>query len=190
MDPLRVALFLGLVFHKALWEVLKRGEGGAGRQESAPVPRGLGAVKLLKVLMLTFLLVQTLFLDVLPIADEPRALRVAGAIVFFFGLATAVAGRLRLGRSWVDLEDYRVLPRQALVTTGIYRYVRHPIYAGDLLLLVGLELALNSWLVLGVALPVVVVVRQVMAEEGILARAFPSYRDYSTRTKRFIPFVV
>jgi protein-S-isoprenylcysteine O-methyltransferase Ste14 len=97
---------------------------------------------------------------------------------------------LHLGGNWVDLEDYQVLPTQALVTSGIYQYLRHPIYAGDVLLLFGLELALNSWLVLGVVAIFVVALRQALAEEKLLARTFPGYGAYCAQTKRFLPFVL
>jgi protein-S-isoprenylcysteine O-methyltransferase Ste14 len=83
-----------------------------------------------------------------------------------------------------------VLPEHSLVQHGLYRYVRHPIYTGDLLMLAGLQLALNSWLVLAVALAAVVVVRQSRVEEAMLARHMPGYPVYRARTKRFIPFVV
>jgi protein-S-isoprenylcysteine O-methyltransferase Ste14 len=88
------------------------------------------------------------------------------------------------------VEEAQVLPEQQVVSSGIYGYIRHPIYTGDLLLLAGLELALNSWLVLGVLAPLVMVVRRAKAEEAILSRALPEYADYTARTKRFIPFVV
>ena len=183
-------LLLGLVFHKLLWEYLKRTE-----TRPQPVRRSSGSavlhvVKLGKIAALGFLLVQTLWLDVVPISRRPRSVRVIGLILYVLGLATAVAGRVQLGKDWANLEDSRVMQGQALVTDGIYRYVRHPIYTGDLLLLAGLELALNSWLVLVVAIPLVVVARQVGKEEELLGRAFPDYGDYRQRTKRFIPLVV
>jgi len=80
-------------------------------------------------------------------------LRTVGLLIYLGGLALAIAGRLGLGSNWVDLEDSRVLPRHAVVSSGIYRFIRHPIYTGDLLLLAGLQLALNSWLVVAVLIP-------------------------------------
>jgi protein-S-isoprenylcysteine O-methyltransferase Ste14 len=115
-------------------------------------------------------------------------LRIIGVIIYLIGLSMAILGRFQLGQNWIDLEDYRVLAGQSLVTHGIYRYVRHPIYTGDLLLLLGLELALNSWLVLGVCIPLLIVLRQAMAEEALLAQAFPGYDAYRARTGRFLPF--
>jgi protein-S-isoprenylcysteine O-methyltransferase len=51
-----------------------------------------------------------------------------------------------LGDNWASLLDYQIKPGQKLVTTGIYKYLKHPLYLGDILWLTGLELTLNSWL--------------------------------------------
>ncbi len=146
-------------------------------------------VKPLKILVLVFILTQTLFLDLFPIADDPYVLQICGSLIYFLGLCTAILGRIQLGENWVDLEDYQVLPEQSLTTHGIYRYIRHPIYSGDIILLIGLQLALNSWLVVMVFAVLMVTVKQVLAEEVLLARVFPNYGAYCRRTKRFIPFV-
>jgi len=189
MEPLRIVLFLGLVFHKLLWELLKK------RNRLASVrrrPSGFLAkwfIKPLKALALAFLALQTLFLDLFPIVAQPSALRVWGTVIYFVGLGTAILGRVQLGKNWMDLEDFQVLPEQSLVTKGIYAYIRHPIYTGDILLLIGLQLALNSWLVLAVLIPLRIAVKQALAEESALAHGFPAYQTYCKRTKRFIPFI-
>ncbi|MCK5642499.1 MAG: isoprenylcysteine carboxylmethyltransferase family protein [Gammaproteobacteria bacterium] len=190
MGILRLILFLGLVFHKLVWEVLKRRDRMPGvRQRSAKRPLK-SLVKFAKVVVLVFLVLQTLFLNLFPISNQPTLFRIIGTAIYLIGLATAVLGRLQLGKNWVDLEDYQVLPEQSLVTNGIYRYIRHPIYTGDVLLLVGLELALNSWLVLGIFIPLLVVVNSALTEEALLSQAFPGYNAYCKRTKRFIPFII
>jgi protein-S-isoprenylcysteine O-methyltransferase Ste14 len=171
-----------------VWEVLKRTRREqVSRAQTEPFVR---VVKSAKMAVLAFLIVQTLCLDVLPIARESGPLRAIGAALFLAGLAIAVIARIQLGQNWMDLEDARVLPTQSLVQHGLYRYVRHPIYTGDVLLLVGLELALNSWLVLAVVFATGIVVRQCLLEEAMLARHIPGYPVYRARTKRFIPFVV
>lgn len=187
---LRGFLFLGLVLHKVVWEVLGRRERKPRVWKQFLRMPGRGLVKLLKGVVLAFLGFQTIFLDLFPIAEEPTKFRIIGTAIYFGGLATAVIGRLQLGKNWMDLEDYEVLAGQSLVANGIYRYIRHPIYTGDVLLLVGLELALNSWLVLGISIPLLVVIRQALAEEAVLSRAFPGYEAYCMRTKRFIPFLL
>ena len=188
-DALRLAMLLGLLAHKGLWEILKRRER-ALRAAPRPAVQPIRLVKPAKVAALAFLLVQTLCLAVLPIAREPGALRAVGAGIFVVGLATAMSARIQLGRNWADLEDAQVRPEQAVVEHGIYRYIRHPIYTGDLLLLLGLEIGLNSLLVVGVALLAAAVVRRTLAEERLLAERLAGYRAYCAHTKRFIPFVV
>jgi protein-S-isoprenylcysteine O-methyltransferase Ste14 len=77
-----------------------------------------------------------------------------------------------------------------LVNKGVYRYIRHPIYAGDLAMLLGLELCLNSWLVIAVVIIAVPTVYKAVNEEKVLAETVAGYQAYRTQTKRFIPFVI
>ncbi|MCG3207753.1 MAG: hypothetical protein FOGNACKC_01353 [Anaerolineae bacterium] len=191
MQLFRLILFLGLVLHKLVWEVLKKRDKQPKTSPHQP-PTGplLSLVKLGKAAFLIFILFQTLFLNLFPISAEPVVLRVFGGLFYFIGLTIAITGRLQLGQNWANLEDYQLLPEQKLVSHGIYRYIRHPIYTGDILLLVGLELALNSWLVVLAILPMLVVARQSKAEEALLGQLLPGYQEYCQRTKRFIPFLI
>lgn len=189
MELLRIFLFLGLIFHKLLWEILKRRDNTTKARPKTSKTLRAQMVAVFKGIVLVFLAVQTLFLDLFPIAREPISLEVIGTLVYGLGLTIAVIGRMQLGGNWADLEDFQILSGQSLVESGIYRYIRHPIYTGDLLLLIGLELALNSWLVLGVSIPFLIVIRQAFAEEVILSRTFPEYVAYCSRTKKFIPFI-
>jgi protein-S-isoprenylcysteine O-methyltransferase Ste14 len=174
------------VLHKLVWEILKP-PGGTQRQKPAsPI---VTLLKLVKIGALICLIVQTLALEVLPITREPWALQIVGSVIYFVGLATALLGRIHLGVNWSNLEDYQVRQEQSLVAHGLYRFIRHPIYIGDFLLLLGLQLALNSWLVLGVLILLPVIVRQASAEERLLTDAFPHYDRYRARTKRFIPYI-
>ena len=176
-----------MVLHKVVWEVLKRRDGSP-RSKPQEATGGLKKlVKLAKTGFLLFLLVQTLFLGILPISADPAALRIIGVLIYIFGLATAITGRIQLGDNWIDLEDAQVLPEQKIIRSGVYRFVRHPIYLGDILLVLGLELALNSWLVLLTPLIALVVFKQAREEEQILSDAFPDYRNYQRETKMFIP---
>jgi len=187
---LRLYLLAGLVLHKGVWEVLKqrtRGTGAAAPRQNATIVRILKAVK---IALLAGLVAQTVLPEVLPITEDPRVLRMVGAVLYTLGLCIAVAGRLQLGDNWTDIETPQVSGRQAVVAVGLYRYVRHPIYVGDLLLVTGFELALNSWLVVGVVGLIPYVVRQAMHEEEMLAARLPGYGSYCSQTWRFVPFVV
>jgi protein-S-isoprenylcysteine O-methyltransferase Ste14 len=79
----------------------------------------------------------------------------------------------------------------AVATTGPYAYVRHPMYAGAILLLLGIPLLLGSWFGLALA-PVLVVAFAVRAvlEERTLQAQLPDYADYAARVRyRFIPLI-
>ncbi len=188
MFLLRVYLLAGLLTHKAIWELLKR-RSGTEREPASGM--ALKLVKVLKLGILLGIVAQTLLpMDVLPIAREALLIRVIGAAIYTVGLLVAILARLQLGKNWFDIETPQVKGDHAVVSAGLYRYIRHPIYVGDLALLLGLELCLNSWLVLGVAALVPVVIHRAIREEKILVQRLPGYDSYLRRTKRFIPFVV
>lgn len=183
----RAYLLAGLLAHKAIWELLKR----KGPEEKREVPFSVLLVKGLKVTLLLGILVQTAVpVELLPISAQPQNLRVAGILLYTLGLLTAILGRLQLGSSWSDIETPRAAEKLPVVSRGIYSYIRHPIYTGDLLMLLGLELALNSWFVLGIVALAPMVLRFAVKEEKMLADRLSGYGDYVQRTKRFIPFVV
>lgn len=184
---LRLALLAGMGFHKLVWERLKRGRAAGKVAPGAAIHGFKKLVKWVKTLALAGLVVQTALLNVLPLSRQPLLVRGVGMVIFLGGLALAVAGRLQLGKNWADLEDYQVLAGQAVVQKGVYRYIRHPIYTGDVLLVSGLELALNSWLVVGAALLALFVYRQARAEERLLAENLPDYQAYQKHTRMFIP---
>ena len=187
---LRIFLFAGLALHKLIWEIWKRkyssGERAQPKQRS-PLQRVL---KLAKIALLIFFLVQTLFLDVLPIKDAPFFVRTLGVTLFILGLCMSISARVHLGPNWQNVEDQQLMEKHLLVTNGIYRFIRHPIYAGDLLLVIGLQLALQSWLFLLGIMIALVIVRQAIAEEKLLLTKFPEYHAYCVRTKRFLPFLI
>lgn len=80
---------------------------------------------------------------------------------------------------------------QHAVTTGPYRYVRHPMYGGALLFFVGVPLLLGSWYGLAFApLLVVALAIRIVMEERTLVAELPGYADYAARVRyRLIPGV-
>lgn len=189
MDPLNFYLLSGLIVHKAVWEIMKRRQPAAPRTRKAAQPVKTTIVKGIKVAILLGIAVQTMLPPVLPIAGDSDVLRWTGAALYTAGLIVAILGRVQLGDNWLDIEEAGTRREQAVVSNGIYSTIRHPIYTGDLLLLTGLELALQSWLVVGILMLIPVVLLQAVREESFLRDTLPGYNDYCRRTKRFVPFL-
>jgi protein-S-isoprenylcysteine O-methyltransferase Ste14 len=111
-----------------------------------------------------------------------------GVILCAAGMVFLVWGRQYLGRNWS--QTVAVKKDHELVTSGPYRYVRHPMYAGGLLACVGSAIVAGGpWIFLLVILGTLFLWR-VVAEDKLMAQQFPSeYPDYKKRTKALIPFV-
>ena len=114
--------------------------------------------------------------------------RVLGIVLLAGGVALyRVAGRA-LGEALSPFTEPRT--GASLVTGGLYRYLRHPMYLSQAMIAVGAPLTLGCRYTLGVAavlLPLLLV--RLLREERALARTFPDYPRYAARTKRLVPFV-
>ena len=80
---------------------------------------------------------------------------------------------------------------QPLIDHGPYALVRHPMYAGAVVLLLATPLALGSWIAIACALALVVaIVARLVAEERYLRARLPGYEAYRARVPyRLVPFV-
>jgi protein-S-isoprenylcysteine O-methyltransferase Ste14 len=79
--------------------------------------------------------------------------------------------------------------KQQLVTTGVYRFVRHPMYLGAIL--IGTPFLLGSYygLALGLIMIVLIAMRTI-GEEKMLMKEFRDYEEYKKKVRyRFLPFV-
>jgi protein-S-isoprenylcysteine O-methyltransferase Ste14 len=95
--------------------------------------------------------------------------------------------RLRLGRGGPGVE----VPPEAIVERGPYAVVRNPMYLGHLIFMVGLALALRSWIAAVLFIfHAAWFNRRVAADEARLEALFGApYLDYKARVKRWIPGV-
>lgn len=112
--------------------------------------------------------------------------RWGGAFLMIGGLALAARAILDLGPNLTPFPR----PRRAgvLVEHGIYRLIRHPVYAGLVLITVGWSLVHGS--IVGLVLSAVFagfLDLKARREEELLAAAFPGYEAYRRRTRRFLP---
>jgi len=81
----------------------------------------------------------------------------------------------------------RVEPGQPVVSTGLYGLVRHPMYSGTLILMVGTPLALGSyWSLLVLVLMLPLLAWRLLDEERVLRRDLPGYADYCRRVRHHL----
>jgi protein-S-isoprenylcysteine O-methyltransferase Ste14 len=80
---------------------------------------------------------------------------------------------------------------QTVISTGPYAFVRHPMYAGALVMLIGTPLALGSWWGLfAVLLILPVLIWRLLDEERFLRQNLSGYAEYQTKVKyRLLPFI-
>lgn len=131
---------------------------------------------------------QTFVPEIWPITAGD-SLHTVGLVTYTVGLLIAITARIQLGAYWSNVEEGYVFENHRLISRGLYSHIRHPIYTGDLLLLIGFQLALNSWLAIAVIGVMMFVLYRVQLEEEILTKNLPGYESYKAKTKRFVPFV-
>ena len=123
------------------------------------------------------------------LAVHSVTLAAAGAVLFACGIALAVWARLHLGRNWGMPMTQRAEPE--LITSGPYRYVRHPIYTGLLTAMAGTALVDNLLGLIVVAVLTAYFYYSGTVEERNLTATFPTaYPEYKSRTKMLIPFLL
>ncbi len=127
----------------------------------------------------------------------PAAAIRPGAAAFTAGVAVFVAGAVLRGWSFLTLGKnfsyvIEVSPDQPVVTAGPYRAVRHPTYAGGMLIFIGVGLASANWAGLAAItlLPLAIVVWRIRIEERALMTTLGErYRGYAGQHKRLVPLV-
>ena len=122
-------------------------------------------------------------------AAPGTGMQTIGALLLFGGVVLLVWSQLDLGRSWRMGIDEATKP--GLVTGGLYRFTRNPIYSAIFAALAGYAALLPTRLSLVLLLGAVIGFRQqVMLEEAYLLRTYgEAYRAYAREVGRFVPGV-
>jgi protein-S-isoprenylcysteine O-methyltransferase Ste14 len=116
----------------------------------------------------------------------PAPLLAISALCTLGGLAVIVIAALQLGRSLTATPVPNA--RNELSDTGLYGMVRHPIYSGVLLVVIGLALRSSSWVTAAVAIATIVFFSvKARWEERQLAERHADYPAYCARVPRFVP---
>jgi len=84
-----------------------------------------------------------------------------------------------------------IMEDQKVISTGPYALVRHPMYAASLVMIIGVPLALGSWLGLAViVLTIPVLVWRILDEERLLKKDLPGYIEYAHKVRyRLVPYL-
>ncbi|MEO3761238.1 isoprenylcysteine carboxylmethyltransferase family protein [Mycobacterium sp. B14F4] len=121
-------------------------------------------------------------------SNVPTAVVILGdvMVVVGLGLAQFVVVQNSYAAATITVE-----PDQQLVTTGLYGVVRHPMYFGTAIMMVGTPLALDSfWGLLMILLALPVLVLRIVDEEALLRQALSGYVEYTQTVRyRLIPHV-
>ncbi|GFG75050.1 methyltransferase family protein [Mycobacterium botniense] len=118
----------------------------------------------------------------------PASVCVVGDVLVMLGLGLAM---LVVIQNSYAAANVTVEAEQKLVSTGLYGIVRHPMYVGNVILMLGVPLALGSYWGLVFLIPgLVVLVLRIRDEEQVLQRELAGYREYQHKVRyRLVPYI-
>lgn len=120
--------------------------------------------------------------------EAGEVVRWIGIVLSCFGMAGEIWAAVSLGASYSP--TLRIADERVVVTAGPYRWIRHPLYAFWLPVMLGWGFAACNWFIVvsGSVLIFVLAVIRVPQEETMMLKGFgESYREYMARTGRFLP---
>jgi protein-S-isoprenylcysteine O-methyltransferase Ste14 len=118
----------------------------------------------------------------------PASISIVGDVLVAVGLSVAMLVVIQNGYAAVNVT---VEAGQHLVSTGLYGLVRHPMYTGNVILMVGVPLALGSYWGLVLVIPgLIVLALRIRDEEDLLEHELSGYREYTQQVHyRLVPYV-
>ncbi|MCV7056720.1 methyltransferase family protein [Mycolicibacterium gilvum] len=118
----------------------------------------------------------------------PAALCVFGSALVAVGIGAVV---LVITQNHFASTTVQVEAGQNVVSTGLYGLVRHPMYTANVIMLLGIPLALGSYWALVFVVPgLLVLASRIRDEETLLAQELAGYRDYTRKVRyRLVPCV-
>jgi protein-S-isoprenylcysteine O-methyltransferase Ste14 len=181
-----VALWLGITAYWALSAI------GVKRTVGAAAPwKELGLRLLVVALVLFILAVPPLrhrFRELQADQTQSALLGLIGVALCAAGAALMVAARVHLGRNWGMPISCKEDPE--LITSGPYAHVRHPIYGGIIIAMLGTTIGATVFWAVPFVLFSLYFVYAARREENIMITQFPEqYPAYMRRTRMLLPFV-
>jgi protein-S-isoprenylcysteine O-methyltransferase Ste14 len=121
----------------------------------------------------------------------PLWLRWTGVGIALAGFALLQWAQITLGRSWSDTP--RMMKGQALITSGPYQFIRHPIYTAFILILGSTFFISANWLIglTWAGMTVLDIKSRIGFEESLMVEYFgDQYREYMKKTGRLLPRLI
>jgi protein-S-isoprenylcysteine O-methyltransferase Ste14 len=121
-------------------------------------------------------------------SSVPAAISVIGDVLVGAGLLIAMITTIQNGYAAANV---KVESQQKVVSTGVYSVVRHPMYFGNVVMMIGVPLSLGSyWALLFVIPGLAVLATRILDEEKLLSLELTGYREYAQRVHyRLVPGV-
>jgi protein-S-isoprenylcysteine O-methyltransferase Ste14 len=146
----------------------------------APIGKAPGVEPRISALIGTFLITAVVLF---PRYDLSATAGLASTLLILGGDGFAIFALVRLRHSFSIMPEAR-----ELVTSGPYRFVRHPLYLAEQVATLGNVMQfLSVWTALLVVVQILFQLRRISNEEALLAKVFPDYAAYRQKTARVIP---
>ncbi len=131
---------------------------------------------------------------IIPILEYSYFIR-SNSVISTFGIIVVFIGIIIRGLSIKYLGKYfsrhvETWDNHTLVRAGLYKYIRHPAYLGNILQIIGFPLILNTYysLVLSV-ITVYLFLKRIEVEERFLEKELDKYKEYQAETKKLVPYL-
>jgi protein-S-isoprenylcysteine O-methyltransferase Ste14 len=113
---------------------------------------------------------------------------VVGSCLAIGGIIIRVRGHLELDGAFSPYVEKS--PGQKIVTSGLYKRIRHPMYLGTILLFVSMPLIVSAnWAWIFSVLSVIGIIVRIQKEEAFLSSEFAGYKEYAEKTWRLLPHI-
>lgn len=186
---LRVTIFVLFAIRFLYWTIAER-RAHTAKPKTKPTSFSQLLRRIVTLLFGLIIALQLLGLEILPF-QKTLSIQLVGFFIAIVGVIVSVSAREELGANWLHLAEYELKKDHELVTSGIYAYIRHPIYAGMSLSYFGTQLVVGSYfLFIFLLVYSIVANNQAKKEEKVLIERFGSrYKEYMKKTKMFIPYI-
>lgn len=186
-----LAVFIATTIVPSIYLAVRHPEALARRMKVGPTAETRPAQRIIVsaiILSVIATLVLSAFDHRFGWSSVPVSVTVLGNVLVFLGLSLA---QLVIVQNNYAAANVRVEADQPLVSTGLYGVVRHPMYTGTAIMMLGTPLALDSlWGLLCVVASAPVIVARIRDEEQMLTEELAGYTEYKNKVRyRLVPYL-